>query len=127
MPEKVHIPEWVMDPRLREEAEQMLKYKLKYETFNIEDTILIPEAIKTGPNFDERLREQFDVDKMLEEGKELKLTWFREGRDRGESEQKNSFRRNPNGQERLRPFEESEHALQRDLGREAPRFWEGCL
>lgn len=31
------IPEWIMDPQLREEAMQLLKYAEKYETIDIRD------------------------------------------------------------------------------------------
>lgn len=44
----------------------MLKYLHKYETININDTILIPTIKSRGPDFEERLREAFDVDEMIE-------------------------------------------------------------
>lgn len=55
-----------MDPQIRAEAEQMLKYLHKYESIDINDTLLIPTLKSRGPDFEERLREAFDVDAMIE-------------------------------------------------------------
>jgi hypothetical protein len=56
-----------MDPQIREEAYQLLKYAEKYETIDIRDTFLIPTPANRGPDFEERLRESMDVDAMIEE------------------------------------------------------------
>jgi len=45
----------------------MLSYDAKFRSVDIRDTILIPIPRKLEPNFDERLREAMDVDKMIEE------------------------------------------------------------
>jgi len=44
----------------------MLIYAEKYMTVNLEDTTLLPTPKARGPDFDERLRELVDVDKMIE-------------------------------------------------------------
>ncbi|CDW82753.1 UNKNOWN [Stylonychia lemnae] len=62
----IEIPEFIMDPQIRAEAEQLLKFANKYETFDIRDTALIPIP-KYRPDFDERLRESMDVEAMIEE------------------------------------------------------------
>ena len=38
---EVVIPEFIMDPMLRAEAEKMIKYIEKYETFDIRDVLTI--------------------------------------------------------------------------------------
>lgn len=63
------IPEWIMDPAIRAEAEQLLKYAEKYETIDIRDTILLPFPTYRGPDFEERLRQNIDVDQMVAECK----------------------------------------------------------
>ena len=45
----------------------MLIYAEKYRTVNILDTILIPTPLTRGPDFNERLREAVDVDKIVDE------------------------------------------------------------
>jgi len=35
--DEIVIPEWIMDPLMRKEAEQLLKYANKYETIDIRD------------------------------------------------------------------------------------------
>lgn len=45
----------------------MLSYDAKFRTVDIRDTILIPVPRNLEPNFDERLREAIDVDRMIEE------------------------------------------------------------
>ena len=58
---------------MREEAYQRLSYDQKYLTFDIRDTLLIPTPAYRGPDFDERLREAFDIDAHIEESaQELK-------------------------------------------------------
>jgi hypothetical protein len=63
---EVVLPEWFMDPRLKQEAYQLLMFAEKYRTVEIEDTYLIPVPLYRGPDFDERLREAMDVDAMIE-------------------------------------------------------------
>ena len=45
----------------------MLIYTEKYDTVDINDTIVIPTPIYAGPDFEERLREVVDVDKIIEQ------------------------------------------------------------
>ena len=52
---------------MREEAFQIMSYDLKFKTHDIRDTVLIPSPRKLDKNFDERLRESMDVDRMIEE------------------------------------------------------------
>lgn len=52
---------------MREEAFQLLSYDAKFKTFDIRDTNLIPTPRKLEANFDERLREAMDVDRMVQE------------------------------------------------------------
>lgn len=59
------IPFWVMDPQLRQEMYQRLVYAEKYETVDINQTLLIPTPITRGPDFEERLREAVDVDILI--------------------------------------------------------------
>ena len=62
-----------MDPRQREEMFQLLTFSVKYNTFDIRDTALIPTPGHREANFDERLREAMDVDALVEESnQELK-------------------------------------------------------
>lgn len=62
-----------MDPRQREEMFQLLTYSVKYNTFDIRDTMLIPTPGQREANFDERLREAMDVDALVaESNQELK-------------------------------------------------------
>ena len=44
-----------------------MSYDAKFRTFDITDTILIPTPRKLEANFDERLREASDVDRMIDE------------------------------------------------------------
>lgn len=70
---KIEVPEYIMDPRQREEMLQLLTYEAKYLTFDIRDTILIPTPRNREPDFDERLREAMDVDAMIDDSnQELK-------------------------------------------------------
>lgn len=39
----------------------------KYETIDMRDTKLLPTPANRGPDFEERLREAIDVDRMMEE------------------------------------------------------------
>ena len=51
----------------------MLTYAEKYMTFDMRDTSLLPTPADRGPDFEERLREAMDVDKMIDESvQELK-------------------------------------------------------
>lgn len=59
---EIVIPKWIMDPLLREEAKQLLIFQEKYMTIDIRDTALVPSPAYKGPDFEERLREAFDVD-----------------------------------------------------------------
>lgn len=65
-PEEIVIPDWIEDPRQREEMLQMLTYAEKYNTFDIRDTKLIPTPRYREADFDERLREAMDVDAMMD-------------------------------------------------------------
>ena len=70
---EVYVPEWIMDPQLRQEAYQLLTFADKYQTVDINDTKLIPTPLYKGPDFEERLREVIDVDEMVaKENEELK-------------------------------------------------------
>lgn len=64
---EIVIPDFIQDPLLREEAYQRLSYIQKYLTVDIRDTALIPTKAYKGPDFDERLREAFDIDAHIEE------------------------------------------------------------
>lgn len=61
-PAELIIPEFIMDPQIRAEAMQLLKFAEKYETFDIRDTLLLPIPAYRGPDFEERLRMSMDVD-----------------------------------------------------------------
>jgi hypothetical protein len=37
--DEIVIPDWIMDPQIRAEAAQLMKYALKYETIDIRDVI----------------------------------------------------------------------------------------
>ena len=70
---EVYVPEWVMDPQLRQEAYQLLTFAEKYQTVDINDTRLIPTPLHKGPDFEERLREVIDVEELVaKENEELK-------------------------------------------------------
>ena len=72
-PEEIVVPEYIMDPRQREECYQLLTYQAKYLTFDIRDTLLLPRPRNREAGFDERLREAMDVDALIEESnQELK-------------------------------------------------------
>lgn len=45
----------------------MLIFAEKYQSVEMNDTLLIPTPMYRGPDFDERLREAVDVDLMIEE------------------------------------------------------------
>lgn len=67
--EKVHepvVPEFIMDPQLRQQYYQLLVFAEKYESVEIGETRLLPVPAYRGPDFEERLREVMDVDKMIE-------------------------------------------------------------
>ena len=67
------VPQFIMDPRQREEMFQLLTYAEKYNTFDIRDTQLLPTPREREAGFEERLREAMDVDAMIEESnQELK-------------------------------------------------------
>ena len=68
--EEVVIPEFIMDPRQREEMYQLLTYAEKYNTFDIRDTVLLPTPRHREADFDERLREAMDVDAMMEQSQQ---------------------------------------------------------
>ena len=69
----VIIPEWIMDPQIRQEAYQLLTFANKYETVSINDTKLIPTPLIRGPDFEERLREVVDVEQIIaNENEELR-------------------------------------------------------
>ena len=71
--EEIVVPEYIMDPRQREECLQLLTYQEKYLTFDIRDTVLLPIPRNREANFDERLREAMDVDALIQESnQELK-------------------------------------------------------
>lgn len=73
MEPEARIEDWIMDPLIRQEAEALLKFDLKYKYVSIYDAGILPEAIKKGPNFDERLRAKVDIDMIIEnEEAELK-------------------------------------------------------
>ena len=63
--EEIVVPEYIMDPRQREECLQLLTYQEKYLTFDIRDTVLLPIPRNREANFDERLREAMDVDALI--------------------------------------------------------------
>ena len=63
---EIVLPEWIMDPQIKAEATQMLTYAEKYMSFDMNDTVLIPNPIYRGPDFEERLREVADVDLLIE-------------------------------------------------------------
>ena len=44
-----------------------MTYMVKYNTFDIRDTSLLPTPKHREADFDERLREAMDVDAMIEE------------------------------------------------------------
>jgi len=48
----------------------MLTYAEKYMSFDMNDTILIPNPIYRGPDFEERLREVADVDQLIEQDRQ---------------------------------------------------------
>jgi hypothetical protein len=52
---------------MRQEAVQLLTFAEKYETIDMRDTKLLPTPANRGPDFEERLREAIDVDRMMEE------------------------------------------------------------
>ena len=66
-PDEIVVPEWITDPQFREECYQVAVFAEKYQTFDLLETKLIPEPIRKVKGFDERLREQMDVDAMIEE------------------------------------------------------------
>ena len=68
--EDIVVPDFIMDPRQREEMLQLLTYAEKYNTFDIRDTLLIPTPRSREANFDERLREAMDVDQMVDDSKQ---------------------------------------------------------
>jgi len=51
-----------MDPLIRQEAEALVKFDLKYKFATMTELGLLPEALKKGPNFEERLRAKVDID-----------------------------------------------------------------
>lgn len=55
-----------MDPLLRQQYYQMLVFAQNYETIDVEETCLLPTPVYREPEFEERLREQVDVDKLIE-------------------------------------------------------------
>lgn len=63
--DKIVVPNFIMDPQMREEAYQILSYDAKFRTVDMRDTILIPLPRKLEPGFDERLREAIDVDQLV--------------------------------------------------------------
>ena len=63
---EVIIPQYIMDPRQREEMLQLLTYAEKYLTFDIRNTTLLPTPRNREPGFEERLREAMDVDALIE-------------------------------------------------------------
>jgi hypothetical protein len=65
------LPHWITDPQLKAEATQLLIFAEKYETVDILQTRLIPTPLYRGPDFDERLREEVDVDLMIEEENQM--------------------------------------------------------
>mmetsp|Transcript_46215 Transcript_46215/g.61204 ORF Transcript_46215/g.61204 Transcript_46215/m.61204 type:complete len:282 (-) Transcript_46215:342-1187(-) len=65
-PADIVVPQFIQDPRLREEMFQTLTYAEKYLTFDIRDTKLLPTPSGRGADFDERLREAMDVDALIE-------------------------------------------------------------
>lgn len=62
---EVHIPRWIQDPLLRQQYYQVMLFAEKYETIDIAQTNLLPTPATRGPDFEERLREVIDVDKMI--------------------------------------------------------------
>lgn len=56
------VPAFIMDPLLRQEAEALVKFDLKYKFATMTELGLLPEALKKGPNFEERLRAKVDID-----------------------------------------------------------------
>ena len=46
-----------------------MTYMVKYNTFDIRDTNLLPTPRHREADFDERLREAMDVDEMIEDSK----------------------------------------------------------
>lgn len=70
---EVILPDWIMDPQLRQEAYQLLTFANKYETVDLIDTKLIPTPLYRGPDFEERLREVMDVEQIIaNENEELR-------------------------------------------------------
>lgn len=63
---KPRVPDFIEDPRLRQEVMQLLNYTLKFQTVDINQTPLIPLPSFRGPDFEERLREVVDVDELVE-------------------------------------------------------------
>lgn len=49
----------------------MLIFAEKYQTVDINQTLLIPTPLWRGPDFDERLREVVDVDKIISEENQM--------------------------------------------------------
>ena len=64
------VPEFVMDPLLRQQYYQMLVFAEKYETVDINETLLLPTPAYRGPDFEERLREVIDVDALIEKDRQ---------------------------------------------------------
>ena len=54
-----------VEGKMKEEIERIYNHVLKYETFNINDTMLVPHGI-LGESFDERLKriQGFDVEEL---------------------------------------------------------------
>ena len=52
---------------MKDEGLQMMMYAEKFLTVDIRETALLPTPANRGPDFDQRLREAIDVDKMIEE------------------------------------------------------------
>ena len=66
---------------LRKELEQRINYSLKYRTYNIEDTILIPYNDREIPDIMDVLRndKSFDIDELIRMDKEFYLKLINSG------------------------------------------------
>ena len=61
------LPNWFISDKMKDEGLQMMMYAEKFLTVDIRETALLPTPANRGPDFDQRLREAIDVDKMIEE------------------------------------------------------------
>ena len=78
----VHVPEFIMDERMRQEWIMYEKISTKYLTIDINDSGLLPPYPNRGPDFDERLRMnlEHDIDELIEQNKKEFIEIANKGR-----------------------------------------------